>query len=287
MKLLRKNKFLQLLTGFILIILFWETGGFLIDKLQLLEISGASPPEIAFCVIYPILFAGFMISFSFISKKYSMEYLFRTVFGISFISGAAAYIVCCLEGSVSLLFWGLILIPLGKPFTEISKGLSGLLEYTTEYSEKFNYMYEWDFLIIFLGITIVSLIIYQCTVKTEEQREKYLKWRLDSSTERLAKIMIGTFGGYAFLSDIYFVLPYCKAADWIMVFLTPVALGLTMTFIIYILPIALCGVLIFKGVKQAKEENSIRKILNPYIIAAIVSTLAGCNSIFQIAIESF
>lgn len=288
MKLLQRNKVFQIVCGFALIISFLWSGKFLTDKIRFLEISDASAIETAFCIIYPILFAVFMLAISLVSKKYSMELLFYPIFWLSFISGAAAYLICCLEGSVSLLFWGIFLIPLAKPLGDISKGMEKLLEYPLEYTGDISsYVYQWDFLVIFLGITLLSLIVYQNTVKTEKQREKYLKWRLDSSTEKLSKIIIGTFGTFAFLSDVYFALPYCEAADWLLIFLTPVALGLTMTFVIYILPIALCGTLIFKGIKQAKKEKSPRKILHPYIIAAIVSTLAGCNSIFQIAIESF
>ena len=288
MKTLQRNKFLQILVGFASVILFLWSGRFLVNKIQLLKLPDVSPIEIGFCIIYPILFAVFIIGVSLVSKRHSMGSLFYTVFGVSFISGAAAYIICLLEGSVSLLLWGIVLVPLGMPLGDISKGMEKLLEFPSEYSgDLYSYVYQWDFLVVFLGIAILSLIIYQSTVKTEKQKKNYIKWRLKSSTEKQAKIMIATFGFYAFISDIYFALPDCKVANWIWVFLVPIALVLTMTFIIYVLPIALCGTLIFKGIKQAKEEKNFRKIFNPYIIFAIVSTAAGCNSIFEVAITAF
>ncbi len=289
MKTLQKNKLLQSLIGFVAVVFVLWAGMFSANKIQLLENPGVSASEIAFCVIFPVLFGVFMIGVSLISKKHSMEYLFYPVFWVSFISGAAAYIMCCLEGSVSLLFWGIILVPLAKPFGDISKGMEKLLEHPSEYTDDLSsYLYQWDFLVVFLGITILSFIVYQSTVKTEKQREKYLKWSLNSSTETLAKIMIGAFGGYAFLSDVYFTLPYeNRVSDILWVLLMPVGLGLTMTFIIYVLPIALCGTLVFKGIKQAKDEKNPRKIFNPYIICAVIATVAGCKRIFDVVLTGF
>lgn len=289
MKTFQRNKLLQSLIGFVAVVFILWAGMFSVNKIKLLESPGVSALEIAFCVIYPILFGVFMIGVSLISKKHSMEYLFYPVFWISFTSGAAAYIMCCLEGSVSLLFWGIILVPLAKPFGDISKGMEKLLEHHSGYSDDLcSYVYQWDCLVVFLGVVILSLIVYQSTVKTEKQREKYLKWRLNSSTETLAKIIIGAFGGYALLADIYFTLPYeNRVSDVLWVLLMPVGLGLTMTFIIYVLPIALCGILVFKGIEQAKDEKNLRKIFNPYIISAVIAIVAGCKRIFDIVLTGF
>ena len=286
MTILKRNKVLQSLVGFVSIILIFLLEMFLINKIQLMGSSEVSVTEKTVSIICPVLFGGFIVGLALFSKRNSMNYLYYPAFIVSFVSGVAAYFLHSLDGSIYMLFWGLILIPLGKPFTDITKGLEKFLEYTTEDFEKVSFLSEYDFLVLFLSMIIISLIVYQ--YPTKKQIDNHSKWTINRSTKIQSIIMIGIFGIYAFLSDIYFILPYDNiVSDVLGVVLTPLALLLTMTLIVYVLPLGLCGMLLFKGIKQAIDENNPRLILNPFIIAAVVSTFAGGKRLYDIALLSF
>lgn len=284
MKSLQKNKVLQALMGFVSILLVLWSGMFIINKIGLIETQGVVPLKKATSIIYSVIFCVFVFLVSLFSKKNRMNWLYYSVFIVSFVSNLSSYIMYHLDGSTGALIFGIVLIPLGKPFIDITKGLEKLLEYTTEYNEKTSFLWQSDFLILFLCAIIFSLIIYQ--YPTKKEKSKFVKWEIPYSTKLMAKVMIGVFGIYAFLADIC-LNTYGIVSDILAMVLCPVALFLTMTFIAYILPIGLCVALIVMGITQAVEEKNFRMIINPYIIAAVVSTLAGAKRILDVAMLCF
>lgn len=261
-------------------------GSFFINKIQPVEAPDVSAWEMAVVIILPLLFGGFIIGLSIVSKKHSMGYLYYPVFAVSFASAVSAYIFFYLESSVSVLFRGLIFVPLGKPFMDITKGLEKLLEYTDLCYGKTSYMSQYYFLIVFLGLIALSLIIYQHPTKKEKNR--YTKWELDHSTKLMAKIMIGVFGVYAFLSDVLLAISRDSILyDILAVILFPVALVLIISFILYVLPLALCIMLIVKSGKEAFTKRNPRLVFHPYIVAAVASTIAGGVRLFNVAMLGF
>lgn len=286
MKALEKSKLLQSLMGFVSVIAVLWSGNFFINKIQPVDSPDVSAWEMAVAIVLPLLFGGFIIGLAIVSQKHRMSCLYYPVFAISFVSAISAYIMYYLESSVSALFWGLVFVPLGKPFMDITIGLEKLLEYTDLCYEKTSYMSQYYFFIVFLGVIVLSLIIYQ--YPTKKEKGKYVKWELEHSTKLMAKIMIGVFGIYAFLSDVLLAISYDSIVyDILGVILFPVVLVLVATFILYVVPLALCITLIIKGVKQAHTERNPRLILHPYIVAAVVSTIAGGVRLFNVAMLGF
>ncbi len=286
MKTLEKSKLLQSLIGFVSVFVVLWSGMFFINKIKPVDSPDVSAWEMAVAIVLPLLFGGFIIGLSIVSKKHRMSFLYYPVFAISFVSALSAYILYYLESSVSVLFWGLVLLPLGKPFTNITKGLENLMEYTDLDYGKTSYMSQYYFFIVFLGLIVLSLIIYQHPTKKE--KGKYVKWELEHSTKLMTKIMIGVFGIYAFLSDVLLAISYDSIVyDVLGVILFPVVLVLISTFILYVVPLALCIMLIFKGVKQAYTERNPRLIFHPYIVAAVTATIAGGVRLFNVAMLGF
>lgn len=286
MKALQKSKLLQSIIGFVSGIVVLWSGMFFINKLQPIDSPEAYAWEIAVAIIFTLFFGGIIIGLSVVAKKYRLSFLYYSGFAISFASAISAYIMSYLESSVSVLFWGLIFVPLGKPFMDITKGLEKLLEYTDLCYGKTSYMSQYYFYIVFLGLIVLSLIIYQYPNKRE--KSKFSKWELDHSTKLMAKIMIGVFGTYAFLADILLAISYDSIVYTVLgVILVPLGLLLSMTLGVYILPLGLCGVLVFRGAKEAYEGKNLRMILNPYIVFAVISTLAGGKRLLDIALLCF
>lgn len=286
MKALQKSKLLQSLTGFVAVIAVLWSGSFFINKIQPVEAPDACTWEIVVTIIFTTLFGGFIIGLSVISKRYQMSCLYYPVFAVSFVSAISAYTMYYLESSVSVLFWGLIFVPLGKPFMDITKGLEKLLEYTDLCYGKTSYMSQYYFYIVFLGLIVLSLIVYQYPNKRE--KSKFSKWELDHSTKLMAKIMIGVFGTYSFLADILLAISYDSIVNTVLgVILVPLGLLLSMTLGVYILPLGLCGVLVFRGAKEAYTERNPRLILHPYIVAAVIATIAGGKRLLDIALLCF
>jgi hypothetical protein len=140
MKKLQESKLLQGIIGFVLGIAVLWSGSFFINKIQPIDSSEAYAWGIAVAIIFTLFFGGIIIGLSVVAKKYRLSCLYYPVFAISFASAISAYIFFYLESSVSVLFWGLIFVPLGKPFMDITKGLEKLLEYTDLCYGKISYM---------------------------------------------------------------------------------------------------------------------------------------------------
>ena len=287
MKKLKESKLLQSFIGFGSVVIVLWSGTLLVNKISAFdETLGVLWWEAAAAIAVTVLLCGFIIGLSAFAKRYKMSWLYYPVFIVSFVSALATYISYYIESSVTFLFWGLFLVPLRTPFTDITEGLENLLEYPVDYGGKASYMYYDEFTILFLAVIILSLVIYQHPTKKEKRICG--KWLLDPSTECMAKIMIGAFGGYVFLADICLALPYDNILYTVLAsILCPVALLFAITLVVYILPLSLCIILIIKSVTQAKEEKNVRLAFHPYVVTAVVATLVSVKRILDIALLCF
>lgn len=286
---LKEYKIVQILIGFVCSTVFLFAGYLLGKKTPFIWDSSNQVASLIILTVYVLMFVFFLCFIAIVSKKYDLRYLFYPAATTSLVSIASAYI--CLQ------YQELFMLPmyyLGTPIREVAR----VIEYATTIIDEsmigdiysgyqVTYVYEADAVLILFMLAIISIVVYELYTANPEQDIKRASWKLQNPARRVALGLTIAYGLYGLLATVSmpFVHEYAAMLPGMIIgILGVIGMVASITFAIYIIPVAFGIYLIVLCIKQARQKNSLKQIFNPLVFSALLTTVVGTHAIFMCTI---
>ncbi len=236
----------------------------------------------------PIIFVGYMLIYmaslsvlAIISKSHNLKYMYYPAFAICLTSVVSALVQWRIEDSL----W-LIAMPLaeyfGLPVRTFTKAMEKLTTYTV-YVDDGEYSYDYeetllrecDALLIFIVITLISVIAYQLYTETAEQDIIKRRWRIEGPARTASIATIASYGTFIFLVFLCYLLPHSLFTDILGVLLAPLCIIATFLTVPVTLPVILISYVLMEAISEGRERSNPRLYFNPLVISAITICILG------------
>lgn len=291
---LKNNKLLQIFIGISSSVLLLIGCYLLGEKITFPETDFWNIAEPIILVVYMLVYMAFLSLLAIFSKSHDLKYMYYPAFATCLTSVISAILHWHIEDSLWLL-----VMPLSNQFGSPIRAMAKAIEKATTYYvtiEEYGYgsyeieeTYIWEYpaLIIFLAITLVSVVTYQLYTENAEQDLRKARWRLTGTARTASIAIISVYGIYSLLVLIPNFFENSIVFGYIYYFLALLSILCTISMLTFALPIVLIPYLLITASKQAVQSRNPRQIFNPLVLLAIFLTVVGTWAIYNTTMQCF
>lgn len=285
MKTLKNNKLLQIFIGVFSGVVLLLGCYFLGEKITFPETAFWNIAEPVILVGYMLIYMAALSILAIFAKSHNLKYMYYPAFATCLTSVLSAFLHWHIEDSLWLLVMPLTML-FGTPIRAMAKAIEKATTYyvTIEeygygsYEIEETYIWEYPALIIFLAITLVSVIAYQLYTENSEQDIKKARWRLTGTARTASIAIIISYSIFITLVLSAYYLPYCLFTDILSVLLAHFCIIASWLTVPITLPLVLIGYMLKEVVTEARLHSNHRLYFNPLVILAVILSLLGSNA---------
>ena len=290
---LKSNKLLQIFIGVFSGVVLLLGCYFLGEKITFPETAFWNIAEPVILVGYMLIYMAALSILAIFAKSHNLKYMYYPAFATCLTSVLSAFLHWHIEDSLWLLVMPLTML-FGTPIRAMAKAIEKATTYyvTIEeygygsYEIEETYIWEYPALIIFLAITLVSVIVYQLYTETAEQDIKKARWKLTGTARTASIAMICVYGTYILLVLIPTLFEN-SIFGYIYYFLAVLSILCTVSMLTFVMPVLLIPHLIIIASRQAIKSRNPRQIFNPLVFLAIFLTVVGTWAIYNTTMQCF
>ena len=291
---LKNSKILQFLIGISSGVLLLKGCSLLGEKITFPETAFWNIAEPVILVGYMLIYMAALSILAIFAKSHNLKYMYYPAFATCLTSVLSAFLHWHIEDSLWLLVMPLTML-FGTPVRAVAKAIEKATTYLVtieeygygSYEIEETYIWEYPALIIFLAITLVSVIAYQLYTENSEQDIKKARWRLTGTARTASIAMISVYGTYILLVLIPTLFENFIVFEYSYYFLAMLSVLCTMSMLTFALPVVLIPYLLITASKQAIQSRNPRQFFNPLILISIILTVAGTWAIYNTTMQCF